>query len=43
MAKVFEQLEDNHTEDKAHLWVAHFHLEAVALLWKVAPNPAILS
>ena len=43
VAKVFEQLEDNHTEDKAHLWVAHFHLEGVAPLWKVAPNPAILN
>ena len=38
-AKVFEQLEGNHTEDKAHLWVAHYHLEGVAApLWSAAPK-----
>ena len=42
-AKVFEQLEGNHMEDKTHWWVAHFHLVGVAVpaLWP-APK-AILS
>ena len=41
-AKVFEQLEGNHTEDKAHWWVAHFHLGEVAVALWPAPK-AILS